>query len=460
MITKKGIKYKSIPLLVLVILISVVIKKNSLFEQYQNRIYPHVYFNSIYIGEKDISTVALLIDDINQQLLQKKVSIVYKEQPIATFSGKQLNLHFDKEKILKISTSIGREKNIFQRLINLTNIFLLKKKIVIKEKVKFDRKVLTDFIQYLENLYNKPAKNALFKFNNGRVIAFRKEQNGLEIISEKFLKDIEKVTENDSKYEKINIKTKIIFPEITLAKSNNFGIEEKIASGSSNFTGSIPERIFNINLAASKFNGILVPPGKIFSFNETLGEVSTLFGYKKAYVIKEGKTILDDGGGVCQVSTTLFRAVLNAGLPILERTAHAYRVHYYENDNQPGFDATVYAPYVDFKFKNDSPTYILIETVIDKENNVLLFNLFGKKDKRKVFISPVTIWDITSPPETKYQEDPTLKKGTIKQVEWPAWGAKTSFNYQVIKEEKIIFEKTFFSYYQPWPAVFLVGINE
>lgn len=460
MITKKGIKFKFIPLLALVIVIGVVIKIKSLFGQYQNKIYPHVYLNSIYIGEKNISTIASLIDDINQQLLQKKILIVYKEQPIATFSGKQLDLHFDKEKILKISTSVGREKNIFQRLINLTNIFLLKKKIVIKEKVKFDRKILTDFIQYLENLYNKPAKNALFKFNKGRVIAFRKEENGLEILSDKFLKDIEKIIDNDSKYEKINIKTKIIFPEITLAKSNNFGIEEKITSGSSNFSGSIPERIFNINLAASKFNGILIPPGKIFSFNETIGEVSTHFGYKKAYVIKEGKTILDDGGGVCQVSTTLFRAVLNAGLPILERTAHAYRVHYYENDSQPGFDATVYAPYVDFKFKNDSPAYILIETAIDKENNVLLFNLFGKKDKRKVFISPVTIWDIASPPETKYQEDPTLKKGIIKQVEWPASGAKTSFNYQVIKEGKIIFEKTFYSYYQPWPAVFLVGTSE
>ena len=435
-------------------------EKKFLINPYQNKTLPQIYFNHHYLGEKDKHQIELIIDKLNQKLAREKFLIFYDNHPIATFSGKQLNLHYDKEKIIKKAYLIGREKNIPQRLINLTNIFLLKKKIVIKEKVKFDRQILTDFIQSLENLYNKPAKNALFKFENGRVITFMKEENGLEILSDNFLKDIEKIIENGSKNKKINIKTKIIYPEITLAKSNNFGIEEKIGSGSSNFSGSIPERIFNINLAASKFNGILIPPGKIFSFNKILGEVSSFFGYKKAYVIKEGKTILDDGGGICQVSTTLFRSVLNAGLPILERTAHAYRVSYYENDSQPGFDATVYSPYVDFKFKNDSPAYILIETVVDKENNLLLFNLYGKKDGRKIFVSPVAIWDLTSPPETKYQEDPTLKKGVIKQVEWPAWGAKTNFNYQVIKEGKIIFEKTFFSYYQPWPAVFLVGTSE
>ena len=459
MITKKFFYLTLLTILVLIFVFGYGEKK-FLINPYQNKTFPQIYFNHHYLGEKDKHQIELIIDKLNQRLAQEKFLIFYDNHPIATFSGKQLNLHYDKEKIIKKAYLIGREKNIPQRLINLTNIFLLKKKIVIKEKVKFDRQILTDFIQSLENLYNKPAKNALFKFENGRVITFMKEENGLEILSDNFLKDIEKIIENGSKNKKINIKTKIIYPEITLAKSNNFGIEEKIGSGSSNFSGSIPERIFNINLAASKFNGILIPPGKIFSFNKILGEVSSFFGYKKAYVIKEGKTILDDGGGICQVSTTLFRSVLNAGLPILERTAHAYRVSYYENDSQPGFDATVYSPYVDFKFKNDSPAYILIETIVDKENNLLLFNLYGKKDGRKIFISPVVIWDLLPPPETVYQEDPTLKKGVIKQIEWPAWGAKTSFNYQVIKEGKIIFEKTFFSYYQPWPAVFLVGTSE
>jgi vancomycin resistance protein YoaR len=86
-----------------------------------------------------------------------------------------------------------------------------------------------------------------------------------------------------------------------------------------------------------------------------------------------GKTVLGDGGGICQVSTTLFRAALNSGLPISEYHAHAYRVGYYENDAKPGLDATVFGPTVDFKFINNTPASILIQTIVDKENNKLLF---------------------------------------------------------------------------------------
>lgn len=457
MITKKMNYFKFILLILFVFLLIFLRKSYNLINYYQNKFYPNIYINDIYVGEKQPDQIGSIIDSVNQKLTQEKLVIFYQQQPIATFSGIQLNLHFDKEKLVKKAHLIGRERNLLQRFISLTNIFLLKRNVVIEEKIKYNRQALIDFIDYVENIYNKPARNALFKFQNGRVIAFKKEENGLMVLSDKLLAEVEKSLIDNSKIKKIYLETKIIVPEITLGKINNFGIEEKIGHGVSDFSGSISERIYNITLAASKFNGILIPPGKIFSFNETLGEVSALTGYKQAYVIKEGKTVLGDGGGVCQVSTTLFRAALNTGLPIIERIAHTYRVRYYENDSKPGLDATVYAPYVDFKFKNDTPAYILIEMEINKEKNQLFFNFYGKKDSRKVIISPITIWDVIPPPETQYQEDPALKKGVIKQIEWSAWGAKTSFSYQVVKEGKTIFEKNFYSYYRPWPAVFLVG---
>ena len=192
----------------------------------------------------------------------------------------------------------------------------------------------------------------------------------------------------DRKNKVINIKPRIIDPEITLASINNYGIEELISEGRSDYSHSIPERIHNVILAASKFNGVLIPPGKIFSFNEAVGDISSLTGYKPAYIIKEGKTVLGDGGGVCQVSTTLFRAALNAGLQIVERYPHAYRVLYYENDMKPGYDATVFSPTVDLKIKNDTPAHILIETEVDENNNLLYFRFFGKKDNRKIEIGP------------------------------------------------------------------------
>jgi vancomycin resistance protein YoaR len=319
------------------------------------------------------------------------------------------------------------------------------------------------FIENMQQKYERPARNALFTFENGKVVAFRKEEPGKELLIDDFYKNFKQAIfdlKEKSGKKTIILSSRIIEPEITLAKSNRFGIEELIGEGKSNFSHSIPERIHNIILASSKFNGVLIPKNKIFSFNETVGDISSLTGYKPAYIIKEGKTVLGDGGGVCQVSTTLFRAALNAGLPIIERHPHAYRVYYYENDSKPGFDATVFAPSVDLKIKNDTPAYILIQTQIDKENNLLYFYLYGKKDGRLINISPVKIWDVAPPPPPLYQEDPTLKKGIVKQIDFAAWGAKANFHYKVTKDNQILFEKDFFSSYKPWQAVYLVGVGE
>ena len=210
-------------------------------------------------------------------------------------------------------------------------------------------------------------------------------------------------------------------------------------------------------LAASKFDGILIPPGETFSFNKQIGDISALTGYQPAYIIKEGKTVLGDGGGVCQVSTTLFRAAINAGLPVVDRTAHAYRVSYYENDMKPGFDATVFSPSVDLKIKNDTPAYILIDTEVDEDNNLLYFRFYGKKDGRKIEIGEPALWDVVPPPEAKYQDDPTLKKGVTKQVDFPAWGSKASFTYKVSRGGNVTVDEKFYSIYKPWAAVYLVG---
>ena len=123
---------------------------------------------------------------------------------------------------------------------------------------------------------------------------------------------------------------------------NDLGVKELVGSGYSTYSGSIENRVFNVSHGASKINGVLIPPGETFSFNKTVGDITAATGFKQAYVIKSGRTVLDDGGGICQVSTTLFRAALNAGLPIVNRTAHAYRVGYYEQGFPPGIDATIY----------------------------------------------------------------------------------------------------------------------
>jgi vancomycin resistance protein YoaR len=248
-------------------------------------------------------------------------------------------------------------------------------------------------------------------------------------------------------------------PTVTTDKANTFGVKELISSGYSEFAGSATGRIHNIALAAGRLNGVLIKPGETFSFNEAVGDISAATGYQSAYIIKDGRTVLGDGGGVCQVSTTLFRAALNAGLPIIERHAHAYRVHYYEEAGfKPGLDATVYGPTYDLKFKNDTPASILIQTKTDVTNLSLTFDLYGTSDGRKAQISNQKLWGVTQPPPDLYQDDPTLARGVVKQVDFAAWGANASFDYLVTRNGQTLQKDTFVSNFRPWQAVYLRGI--
>ena len=258
----------------------------------------------------------------------------------------------------------------------------------------------------------------------------------------------------------IQIPVRVLKPKIPTDKINDLGIKESIGKGTSLFQGSIQSRIYNITLASSRLNGLLVAPNEVFSFDKALGDISAFTGYKQAYIIENGRTVLGDGGGVCQVSTTFFRALLNAGLPIVERHAHAYRVGYYEQDSPPGFDATVFVPSVDLKFKNDTGNHILVQTLIDPNVLRLTFELYGTKDGREVTISKPVISNESPPPPDVYQDDPTLPKGQIKQVDFAAWGTKVYFTRQVTKNGEVIISDRFDSNFRPWQAIYLRGTKD
>ncbi len=303
------------------------------------------------------------------------------------------------------------------------------------------------------------VQEGLFEFNaqTGRVSAFQPSQEGRKLDQDRTFDLISQALASEITRQ-INLPVAIIKPKIQTADVNNLGIKELIGRGISHFAGSIPNRIYNVNLTAKKINGVLVPPGEVFSFNKTVGDITAATGFKQAYVIKEGRTVLDDGGGVCQDSTTLFRAVLNAGLPVIKRTAHAYRVGYYEQGFPPGLDATVFYPSVDFQFKNDTSAHILIQAYTS--GVTLYVDLYGTADGRHVTLSKPVVTDrIPAPPELR-QDDPTLPKGTVKQVDWAAQGAKVSFNRTVTKDGETIIKETWNSNFRPWQAIYLVGTKE
>ncbi len=326
----------------------------------------------------------------------------------------------------------------------------------------FDHQKLTDYVSGVAKAVNREPKDAKFQFDEatGKVKEFVAPEKGLLVDVNETVTRMEtalRALVSGEKIEPIALAVQEQDPLVTLSEVNRLGLKERLGVGTSTYKGSIPGRVHNVELAATRLNGTLVKPGETFSFNAAVGEVSAATGYQQAYIIRNGRTELGDGGGLCQDSTTMFRAALNAGLPIVSRKGHAYRVGYYEQDSKPGFDATVFSPSTDLTFTNDTPAHLLIQTSFDSAARKLTYVIYGTSDGRKAEIKDYAIWDITPPPPDVYQDDSTLPQGTIKQVDWKAVGSKTKFTYTVERQGQIIFEKTFVTNYQPWAAVYLRG---
>ena len=242
----------------------------------------------------------------------------------------------------------------------------------------------------------------------------------------------------------------------------SLGITELIYEGHSYFYGSSADRLQNIRAAAASFHGVMVAPGEVFSMAKYLTDISLENGYAEAIIIVGDQSVRGVGGGVCQVSTTLFRTAFFAGFPIVERYPHAYRVSYYEQDangwvntNLAGLDATVYVPVVDFKFRNDTPYWILMETYATDYS--LTWKFYSTSDGRSVDWTTTGVTNVTTPPEPIYREDPTLPTGTIKQVDWAVNGASVSVQRTVYKDGAVYFTDYIHTTYVPWPDGYNYG---
>ncbi len=255
-------------------------------------------------------------------------------------------------------------------------------------------------------------------------------------------------------------------PAVTDAMTGTqLGITELVSDEFTYFAGSSAERVQNITKAAAEFHGLLIAPGETLSMAEVLGDISLDNGYAEALIIIGDQTIKGVGGGVCQVSTTLFRTALFGGYPILERHPHAYRVGYYEQVNSGGahdanllgFDAAVFVPLVDFKFKNDTPYWLLMETYVRPEKNYLWWKFYSTSDGRSVSITSTGPGNIVPALETVYRENPELAAGEKKHVDYAVEGADVTVTRVVTRNGETLYQENFFTRYEPWGDVYEYG---
>lgn len=329
-------------------------------------------------------------------------------------------------------------------------------------------------VETLAREINQSPRDARFHFNEGTLTPTVMSQEGrtldidatMQAIALKFQQATaqNRVAGNAAPVSSINalrantieLAVAVTKPQVDTRDADKLGIRELVSSGTSQFRGSIANRIINIKTAQASFDGVVIPPGATFSFIKYLTEIVEANGYEDAYVIFGDRTVLGPGGGVCQVSTTMFRAAFFAGFPITERWEHAYRVGYYEPPK--GLDAAVFVPSADMKFVNDTPNYILIEPVLDAKNLRLTFNFYGTKPNgREVKMTEPEVSNKVPHPPTKYIDDPNLARGKTKQIDFAVDGEDVVLYREIYQNGQLVTREKFKSHYDPWQAVYLRG---
>jgi vancomycin resistance protein YoaR len=321
-------------------------------------------------------------------------------------------------------------------------------------------------ISYLSNLapeLQRYPQNARFIFNDetGQLDVKDASVRGRAVDVEATIKAIRESLDKDQ--HNVSLVFQYQDPQVPDTKTGaDLGITELVQASTTYFYGSSNDRVTNIRTAASRFHGLLVAPGETFSMANALGDISLENGYAEALIIVGDQTVQGVGGGVCQVSTTLFRAAFFAGFPIVERHSHAYRVSYYEkeannqrNDRWAGMDATVFVPIVDFKFVNDTPYWLLMETYVT--DNAITWKMYSTKDGRTVDWHTTGPINVIEPPEPLYKENPALSQGEMKQVDWAAQGSDITVDRTVYRDGAVYLSDVFHTNYQPWRAIYEYG---
>lgn len=332
--------------------------------------------------------------------------------------------------------------------------------------VALDRDQVARFVQALAAHIDRPAYDAVLDFDRKaqQVVVLQPSQAGQALDVAGSVAAIEAALLGPPAVaadpgggtrtpERVSLVLQRLLPRVNSAQIAEMGIVEQISEGTTFFAGSSAERVHNILNTVEKFRGVVIPPGEEFSFYKVVGDVTSANGFVDSLIIAGDRTEVGVGGGVCQVSTTVFRAAFWAGVPVLERYAHGYVVGWY---GEPGWDASIYTPDADFRFLNDTGHYILVQPEVDLRKGRLTFHIYGTKN-RSVEAEKGVVSNVRPAPAPVYREDANLPAGTIKQVDWAKDGMDVVVKRTIKYDDGRVKEDQFASRYRAWQAVYLYG---
>ncbi len=280
------------------------------------------------------------------------------------------------------------------------------------------------WLSNFKNEINSPLKEGKLVVENNRAKEFVAPTPGRNLDVYQSAQAVLANLEKGERKTELSVATVLPGP---LTDTSKLGIKELIGRGESKFAGSPNNRRINIAKGVEKMKGVIIAKGEEFSFNKYLGPVEAYAGFVPELVIKADGTVPELGGGLCQVSSTTFRAAMAAGLPITQRKNHSYAVQYYAPQ---GTDATIYPGVIDLKFMNDTPGSILVWPYL-KDANTLIFEFYGTKDERKVTLG--------TPYQYDKKSDGSMKASWSRTVEKD--GKKTSQTFNSIYQPPALFHK-------------------
>ncbi len=329
--------------------------------------------------------------------------------------------------------------------------------------VSVDMSAFSSVLETLAPGLITPAQNARFHFDeaSGQLVVIKPGISGRTLNVPQTLSRMESAVftrENRIVPMAFDFNLPRYHNQITAAE---LGITQPITEATTYFTGSSAERRTNIAVAASKFDGLIIAPGEEFSFNTLLGDISYENGFVDAKVIVAEATTDGIGGGVCQVSTTAFRAAYQAGFFINELHSHSYRVGYYEINSPVGFDASIWQPDADFRFTNDTPYHLLIETEVFPASNAIQFRFYSTP-YWQVTVETPQILSTTPPKATRYVANAAIPAGQALQVDYAAEGAEVIISRRVYDPNgnRKANDSPITRRYEPWGAVYEVAPND
>lgn len=411
-----------------------------------DRIYKGVYVEGVHLGGLTTEQALELLKKTYFEPLQNKKIEVIVEDKSYFLEYSSLGIKMDIDKAVEKAYSIGRKGNLATRFKEIKKVY--ENPVIIRLSFEYDQDKLKKFVDELFNTHYQSPVNASIK-KVGDQFVITSERVGKKLDYAYLLNKLKDMIKNKQEG-KVYARFLKVIPRITASELSK--IKEIIGSFTTKFDSSNVARSENIRVAAQKINGSLVMPGEVFSLSKAIGPVTVENGFKIAKVIVNNEFVDGVGGGLCQIATTLYNAVLMAQLKVVERAPHSALISYVP----PGRDATIASGSIDFKFKNTTSAPIYVESYTSQ--NTVTVNLYGKNNYKGEVVKFESEVIERVPYKKVYKNDPTLPQGVEKLSNKPQNGLKVKTYMLVYKDGKLIEKKLLsYDYYKPVNAVILVG---